>query len=595
MRRPFDPARIAPSERSTFRRHTRAYVLGAAVLAGFHFSMNRIDWLSRSAVDRIFGAAPATAWQPAAAMLLLAVVAFVTRVMSRWFFFNAGRDVEYELRAVLLQRLHRLGAAFYRTLSSGEIMSRATGDLAQVRMLYGFGVMNFFNVGLAFTSALQVMLKLSPKLTLAALAPLPLLTLVTRTFSRGLFTRMRANQDALGRLSEAVQANIAGVRVIRSFALEAREERRFERSNHEYLEASLALARLRGSMVPILGSTSAAGMLVVFWYGASLLLSGEISQGDFFAFALALARMTWPMIGLGLSLAVVQRGRAAMLRLQVIFEAQPEITDGPDAAPASISGALRVEQLSFAYGEHRVLDGVSFTLAPGRSLAVVGRTGAGKSTLAMLLARLLPTPPGTVFLDGHDVCRLPLASVRGTVGYAQQDPFLFSTTVSRNIGLVLDDPDGAAQGGAIRDAAREAQVLEEALGLPEQLDTVVGERGVQLSGGQKQRIALARALVSQPTVLILDDPLSAVDARTEAAILGAIEREAARRSVVLITHRVAAAARCNSILVLDGGRVIEAGTHEALVRAGGLYAAFAEEQQMAEELDAIAARREASG
>lgn len=575
-----------------FRRHLPAYLAGAVVLATFQLSMNRIDWLSRSAIDRVFGAHPETAWRPAALILGLAVVALVTRVLSRWFIFNAGRDAEYELRGMLLDRLHQLGASFYRKLSSGEIMSRATGDLAQVRLLFGFGVLNVVNVVFAFVSAIQVMGHISFRLTLASLAPLPLLILATRGFSRSLFSRMRKNQEALGQLTERVQRNLAGVRVVRSFALEQVERARFERVNRAYLEAGLALARLRGSMGPILGLAAASGSLVVFWYGATLLLrgpeAGGISKGDFFAFSLALGRLTWPMIGLGLSLAVVQRGRAAYSRLQEIFEAQPEVTDGPLAPPATFSGALELTGLSFWYGPRQVLNDIRLKVPAGGSVAILGRTGSGKSTLALLLARLLPTPPGAVRVDGDDICQLPLGALRSAIGYAQQDAFLFSTTVARNIGFTLDDPDSPESLAKIREAAREAQVLEEILSLPEQFDTVVGERGVQLSGGQKQRVALARALIWEPKLLVLDDPLSAIDAKTEAAILEVISRQTHRRSVVLITHRVAAAARCEHIVVLEQGRIIERGTHSELLRAGGIYAAFAEEQRMARELEEIA-------
>jgi ATP-binding cassette subfamily B multidrug efflux pump len=585
------PGALPVSLGGQFRRHLPRYLAGTVMLAVFQLALNRIDWLSRTAIDDVFGGTPERVTGPATLILGLALLAFVTRVASRWYIFNAGRDAEYELRALLLDRLHRLGTAFYRTMSAGEIMSRSTGDLQQVRLLLGFGILNVANVVFAFASALQVMVGISGRLTLVSLVTMPFMIFATRSFSRQMFARTRANQEALGKLSQVLQTNLAGVRIVRSFALENRERHRFEAANTGYLDASLALARLRGLMFPIVGAAGALGVLAFFWYGATLLMrgpdAGGISRGSFFAFWMAYGRMTWPMIALGFSISIVQRGRAGYQRLKEIFDAQPEVTDGPLPEPTSVQGALTVRGLSFKYGGRSVLENVSFDVLPGRSLAVVGRTGSGKSTLAMLLARLLPTPAGAVKIDGQDVCDLPLSAVRKTVGYAQQDAFLFSTTVARNIGLPLAESESEPALARIREAAREAQVLEEALGLPEQLDTVVGERGVQLSGGQKQRIALARALVREPKVLVLDDPMSAVDAKTEAAILDAIERQAQARTVVLVTHRVAAAARCDRIVVLDEGRIIAEGTHDQLVAAGGLYAAFAEEQSAHSELEAI--------
>ncbi len=564
-----------------------AYLKGAAVLGLFQLAMNRIDWGSKSAIDAIFGAHPDEAARAALMMLGLSVVALFARVASRWYIFNAGRDVEYELRKVLLQHLHTLGAAFYRKMSAGEIMSRQSGDLLQVRLLFGFGILNITNVVFAFASALQVMLKISPSLTLASFVTLPLLIGVTRSFSKGLFARTRQNQEALGRVSDVLQKNLAGVRVVRSFALETREMWRFQQSNKDYLEASLALARLRGLMGPMVGATSAVGVLVFFWYGATKLLNGDITAGSFFAFWLALGRMTWPMVALGFALSIIQRGRAGFSRLKEILDAEPEVKDGPEPMPATMEGSVAVSHLSFSHGARKVLDDVSFEVPKGRSLAILGRTGSGKSTLAMCLARLLPTPAGTVFVGGHEVCAMPLSAVRKTIGYAQQDAFLFSTTVSRNIGFALESPDSDEAMAQIREAATEASVLEEVLSLPEQLDTVVGERGVQLSGGQKQRIALARALSWEPKILVLDDPLSAVDAKTEAAILDAIERQTKERTVILITHRVAAAARCDRAIVLDHGKIVERGTHDELLRAGGIYAAFAEEQSAESALEDI--------
>jgi ATP-binding cassette, subfamily B, multidrug efflux pump len=574
-----------------FRRHLPRYLAGALMLAAFQLALNRIDWLSKAAIDDVFGGAPEQVTRPALFILGLAAVAFLARVASRWFIFNAGRDAEYELRALLLHRLHRLGTAFYRTMSAGEIMSRSTGDLQQVRLLLGFGILNVINVTFAFASALQVMVHVSTKLTLVSFVMLPFMVIVTRSFSRAMFMKVRANQETVGKLSEVLQTNLAGVRIVRSFALEKRERGRFDKANNAYLDASLSLARLRGLMGPMIGAASSIGVLAFFWYGSTLLqrgaAEGGVTRGDFFAFWSAYGRMTWPMIALGFSISIVQRGRAGYDRLKEIFEAVPEVTDGPLPEPAEVKGAITVQRLDFAYGDRKVVDGVSFEVPAGGSIAIVGRTGSGKSTLAMLLARLLPTPRGAVMIDGNDVCDLPLSTVRKAIGYAQQDAFLFSTTVSRNIGFCLDESESEEAVARIRDASREAQVLEEALGLPEQFDTVVGERGVQLSGGQKQRIALARALVREPKVLVLDDPLSAVDAKTESSILDAIERQAQSRTVVLVTHRVAAASRCDQIVVLDDGRVLEKGTHEELVAAGGLYAAFAAEQSAKSELEAV--------
>jgi len=567
-----------------FYRHAPRYSGGLVLLAAYQLFQWWFDTRMRSAINFATQGQSAKAIALGELLVVAALAAFVVRVLSRVVVFNAGRIAEYELRQEILERLLKLGPSFYRRMSTGEIMSRVTNDLVQVRLLLGFGILNIINTGFALISALAVTLPISIKLTLATLAPLPLLLLITRGFSQHFYTRTRDNQDALGKMSARVLSSVAGVRVIRSFALEPQEVLAFEKTNQAYLDKSLSLARLRGFLGPILTATISIGVLVVFWYGGLMMLHGELDAGGFLAFYRALGRLTWPLISLGFVIGLLQRGRAAFSRLTDIFSAVPDIVDGDRTLPATAAGRLEVKHLSFSYNDRKVLDDVSFELPAGGSLAIVGRTGSGKSSLAVLLARLQPTPRGSVFLDGIDVCDLPLSAVRESVGYAQQNAFLFSTTVARNIGFSLDEPDEHESLLRIEEAAREACIEQEVLDLPDGFDTVVGERGVQLSGGQKQRVALAAAFASEPKVLVLDDPLSAVDARTERAILDAIDRQRRKRGLILITHRVAAAAHCDQILVLEKGRVVERGTHQELSKNGGIYAIFAEEQRIESEL-----------
>jgi ATP-binding cassette subfamily B protein len=567
-----------------FYRHAPRYGVGLLLLAAYQLFQWWFDTRMRLAINLATAGHGAQAITLAELLVVAALAAFVVRVLSRVVIFNAGRIAEYELRKEILERLLKLGPSFYRKMSTGEIMSRVTNDLVQVRLLIGFGILNILNTGFALVSALAVTLPISIKLTLASLAPLPFVLLITRGFSQHFYTRTRDNQDALGKMSARVLSSVAGVRVIRSFALEPQEVAAFEVTNQAYLDKSLALARLRGALGPILTATISIGVLVVFWYGGLMMLHGELDAGGFLSFYRALGRLTWPLISLGFVIGLLQRGRAAFSRLTDIFNAVPDIVDGERSLPATAAGRIEVKHLSFAYNGRPVLDDVSFDLPAGKSLAIVGRTGSGKSSLAVLLARLQPTPAGSVFLDGVDVCELPLATVRESVGYAQQNAFLFSTTVARNIGFSLDDPDEHEAILKVEEAAREACIQDEVLDLPDGFDTVVGERGVQLSGGQKQRVALAAAFASEPKVLVLDDPLSAVDARTERAILEAIDRQRSKRGLILITHRVSAAAHCDQIIVLEKGRVVERGTHQELSKNGGIYAIFAEEQRIENEL-----------
>lgn len=564
--------------------HRGRLLWGVVLLLGTNALDKSIPWLLQHAIDALRAGALDAVRDFALIVVAIAAVMWAVRTASRIVVFNVGRDVEYELRNEILGRIHLLGPSFFQRVGTGDIMSRATNDLGQVRLLVGFGVLHVVNSVFAYVGALALMLAISPRLTLFALMPVPLFVMATRWFSRALFRRSRASQEALASLADRAQESLAGIRLVRAFAIEEHAETRFEDANQNALRRNMDLVMLRGLMWPVLMTLASIGTLIVIWMGGSMVISGELTVGQFAAFNAYLGQLVWPTMAFGFLLSVVQRGRAAYERVRDVLDAEPDVVEAPDAQPPKGQGALAVRGLSYDYDGRRALEDVSVEVAAGGSLAVVGRTGSGKSTLAALLPRLLPTPERSVYLDDEDVTELELHGLRRSIGYAQQEPFLFSTTVAKNIGFALDDPDGAHAMDRIREAASEAAVLDEIESLPDGFETVVGERGVQLSGGQKQRIALARALLNQPSVLVLDDPLSAVDARTEARILQALDRAGEGRTVVLVTHRVAAAARTQRIVVLDQGRVVERGTHEELCAAGGIYSQLAARQRIEQEL-----------
>jgi ATP-binding cassette subfamily B protein len=488
---------------------------------------------------------------------------------------------------------------YYQARRTGDLMSRATNDLNAVRMMIGPAVMYTANTVLVFVVAIVLMLSIDPRLTMMALLPLPLVTVAVRYFGSAIHKRFEAIQEQLSHLSAVVQEVLAGVRVVRAYNQEAHEVERFRAANEEYVRRNRVLIRLQGMFYPSMTFFLGIGSLLVLWLGSREVIRGRITLGDFVAFNAYLVMLSWPMIAFGWVTNILQRGMASWKRMLEVLDAVPEISDR-DASPAGkgveVSGAIEFRDVVFSYPgtDRRVLDHVSLRIEPGQTVALVGATGSGKSTLISLLPRLHEPPPGTVFVDGVDVRAIPLERLRGAIGFVPQEPFLFSDSVAENVALGVPAPasrpaagDAAAvDGERLREAAAIARLDTDVESFPKGYATLVGERGITLSGGQKQRTALARAVMLNPRILILDDALSAVDTYTEEEILGRLRTFMRHRTAILVSHRVSTVRHADRIVVLDDGRIVEQGSHDDLVRAGGLYAELHRKQLLQEELAA---------
>jgi ATP-binding cassette, subfamily B, multidrug efflux pump len=536
-------------------------------------------------------------------VLLIVVFALANgaaRLGSRFALIGGGQRIEYDLRNDLYASFLAFPPRFYAAHATGDLMTRASSDVAAVKSLVGFGVVSLAGTAFAFAGTLLAMLAVDPWLTLWALAPYPALIALSKRFNGVVHERSEAAQEQLSVLSAKVQEYLAGMTVVRAYTLESPATREFSRENAEYLRRSLALARSQSSFAPLMGLIAGVGTLTVLWAGGKAVVDGRLSLGALAAFNGYLAYLAWPTIALGWTLSIVRRGLTSMQRIQEITVGAPDQTRSDleqRSHPAPVSGhprldpgsrpplqqspAIRFADLTFTYdGRPPALRGVSFSVGAGETVAVVGPTGSGKSTLGLLLARLWEPPPGTIFVGERDVTRLPHGALRLMVGYVPQDGFLFSRSIAENIGLGRDDADAART----REAAVAAGVADEIEAFAAAFDTVVGERGLTLSGGQRQRVALARAIVGRPPILVLDDPFASVDAAKEEEIVGKLRALAKERTVLLMTHRLRAAQIADRVVVLDAGRVVEQGPHEDLVGAGGLYARLWRVQQIEEEI-----------
>jgi len=538
-----------------------------------------------------------------ALILAVAVTKAIFQFLTRWIVIGVSREIEFDLRNDLFRHLEGLSYSFYQRTRTGDIMARATNDLNAVRMLLGPAIMYSANTIVFTAGALAFMLSISPKLTLYAFLPLPVVSVVIQYFGRRIHERFERIQAMFSEISARVQENFSGVRVVRAYVQEQAETAGFEKSNREYIARSLKLVRLMGMLWPTLETMLGLAIVLVLWIGGREVISGQstihltsylgtsttinlygsMSVGDFVAFNTYMVLLTWPVIALGWVINIFQRGTASLARIHQLMMETPEITDAPGvigSREVEIRGDIEFRNLNFGYDGIPVLHDLNLHIPAGSSLAIVGPTGSGKTTLVSLIPRIYDAAAGAVLIDGKPVRDYALADLRRNIGFVPQETFLFSETIRENIAFGVQK----ASNEEVSWAAEAANIATDIEGFPDKYKTLVGERGITLSGGQKQRTAIARALIRNPRILILDDALSSVDTQTEDKILNHLREVMHGRTTIFISHRVSTVRNADRIAVLHGGRIVELGSHEELLALNGYYTDLYNKQLLEEEL-----------
>lgn len=515
-------------------------------------------------------------------ILLTYVCIVIGRFVWRIYIFGTARHLEYDMRNQLFKHLQTLSLNFYNRNKTGDLMALATNDLNAVRMALSGGVVMIVDAVVLTLTTLAIMLSINVKLTLLVLIPLPFLTIVARQFGKIIHKKFKNVQETFSKLTDMVQENFSGIRIIKSFVQERKEYEKFTKENQINFDANMSLVKTAGIFHPLTEFIASLSLIILLAVGGTYAVYGIISLGDFISFNMYLGNLVWPMMAIGWVINQLQRGLASYERIQNIMNQKAEIVDKNPDDMSSINGDIEINNLTFTYPGSNVpaLKNINLKVKKGQTLGIIGKTGSGKSTLVNLLVHLYNVDDRSIIINGHDINKIPLSIIRENTGFVPQDAFLFSTTIAENVNLGLDKLDMEK----VTESAKDADIYENIMDFTDKFETMVGERGVTLSGGQKQRVSIARSLIKNPEILIFDDCLSAVDAKTEVKILENLRRIMKDRTSIIISHRISAIKDADIIAVLDNGEIIESGTHEELLGIKGLYGSIFEKQLLEEKI-----------